>query len=59
MDKVAAMKMLAACVACLLTVSCNTTIGIGRDLKEGYHWTKGKIQNSQGGSQDPYGAPIY
>jgi len=40
--------------------SCNTTIGFGRDLRDGYHWTKGKIQESQnsGGSYDP-GPPVY
>lgn len=41
--------------------SCNTLIGIGRDTKQGYQWTKGKIQNSGGGggSTEEYGAPVY
>jgi len=47
--------------------SCNTLIGVGRDTKEGFIWTKNKIQEkTQGGGdggsqQDSYdqGAPVY
>ena len=36
-------------------VSCNTTIGVGRDMRDGYQWTKEKIQQSgSGGSQQDY-----
>lgn len=46
------------CISALLT-SCNTTIGVGRDLKEGYQWSKAKIQESR--QQDSYdqGPPVY
>jgi len=40
--------------------SCNTMIGLGRDTKQGYQWTKEKIQNSgntSGGNTS--GAPVY
>jgi hypothetical protein len=35
-------------------------IGVWRDTKAGYHWSKAKIQNSgSGGSEEEYGAPVY
>ena len=58
-------------IACVLLLalglsSCNTTIGVGRDIKQGYVWSKNKIQEkraaSQGGGntyQDSSGAPVY
>jgi hypothetical protein len=59
-------------IACVLLLaiglgSCNTTIGVGRDIKKGYVWSKNKIQEKRqgggggggGSSQDQYGAPIY
>jgi predicted small secreted protein len=30
--------------------SCNTTIGLGRDMREGYDWTRGKFQEARHGS---------
>lgn len=62
--------------ACILLLagglcSCNTTIGVGRDIKEGFVWSKRKIEekraanaaNAGGGQQDTYqdssGAPVY
>ncbi len=39
--------------------SCNTMVGLWRDTKAGYHWTKDKMQNSGGGSEQEYGAPVY
>lgn len=39
--------------------SCNTMIGIWRDTKAGFQWTKAKMQGSGGGSQQEYGAPVY
>ena len=55
------MKTLLVIVAALALNSCNTLIGLGRDTKEGYLWTKSKIQSSgDGGEQsDPSGAPVY
>jgi predicted small secreted protein len=59
------MKMLIVIVAALALNSCNTFIGIGRDTKQGYQWTKSKIQGQGGGgggSSDTYddsSAPVY
>ncbi|MEY3394782.1 MAG: hypothetical protein RL346_1018 [Verrucomicrobiota bacterium] len=39
--------------------SCNTMVGLWRDTKASYHWTKDQIQHSGSGSQDSYGAPVY
>ncbi len=59
-------------IACVLLLalglcSCNTTIGVGRDIKQGFVWSKNKIQEkraaSQSGGGDEYqdssGAPVY
>lgn len=46
-------------------VSCNTSIGMWRDTKATYNWSKQKIQESQnnsgggGGQEYEYGAPVY
>lgn len=42
-------------------VSCNTSIGIYRDTKAGFLWTKGKIQqwSGDGAPDEEYGAPVY
>lgn len=56
------MKILTLVVAVLALNSCNTLIGMGRDTKQGYQWTKSKIQGSGGGGggyDQEYGAPIY
>jgi hypothetical protein len=58
------MKYILLCAAALSLVSCNTAIGIYRDGKQGFIWTKNKIQESRnngggGESYDPYGAPTY
>lgn len=57
------MKLLTVIVAALTLNSCNTLIGIGRDTKQGYQWTKSKIQGQGGGnggdSYDDSGAPVY
>ena len=59
-EYVRAMKILMILGAVLALNSCNTFIGIGRDTKQGYEWTKAKIQGTGGGgSQDSYGAPVY
>ncbi len=51
------MKLLLILVTALALNSCNTLIGIGRDTKEGYLWTKGKIQGS--GGESSADAPVY
>lgn len=58
------MKLLALSLFCFTMVSCNTAIGVYRDVKEGVIWTKNKIQENRGGGggggySDPYGAPTY
>ena len=39
--------MLTVAAAGLLLSSCNTFIGLGRDTKAGYEWTKKKIQKEE------------
>lgn len=54
------MKFLILIVAALALNSCNTLIGVGRDTKQGYQWTKSKFQGTGSTSpQDNYGAPVY
>ncbi len=56
------MKTLLLFAAILSLTSCNTMIGMGRDTKEGYNWTKSKWQQSRQKNQgygDPYNAPVY
>jgi predicted small secreted protein len=55
------MKIIIFCIASLSLVSCNTSIGVYRDMKQGFIWTKNKIQGdaSGGNTADPYGAPTY
>lgn len=54
-----------AILAALSLTSCNTMIGLGRDTKQGFIWTKNKIQEKraqgqqQDAYQDQYGAPVY
>ena len=58
------MKFLIILTAATILVSCNTTIGMWRDTKATYSWSKKKIQesNSGGGEYEQeyeYGAPVY
>lgn len=58
------MKFLCVAILTAGLCSCNTTIGVGRDIKEGFIWSKNKIQekrqqSQQGGYQDSSGAPVY
>jgi hypothetical protein len=56
------MKILLVIISMLMLNSCNTAIGLFRDTKQGYLWTKGKIQGAQGSGDvlpDPSGAPVY
>ncbi len=58
------MKFLIVIFAALALNSCNTSIGIFRDTKQGFIWARDKIQNSGGGggggqSDDYSGAPVY
>jgi predicted small secreted protein len=42
-------------LSALALVSCNTSIGIYRDTKQAFHWTKDKIQSSgDGGDYGSY-----
>ena len=55
------MKYLSLVAAVFALNSCNTTIGIYRDTKQAFLWTKEKIQNCRSGhgsddaSGDAYG----
>ncbi len=56
------MKCLILCAAVLMLNSCNTTIGLYRDTKAVFLWSKGKIQgggDGGGGVEEEYGAPVY
>lgn len=60
------MKYFFAALLCVGVVSCNTSIGIYRDVKAGVTWTAGKIRGSGSGGGGGYdsgsadgGAPIY
>lgn len=53
------MKLLFVLAAAVALTSCNTCIGIGRDTKQGYEWTKSKFQGSGDPPPDPTGAPVY
>lgn len=57
------MKYLILSISVLAMVSCNTSIGVWRDTKVGYNWTKERIQGAGSASSDEmeyeYGAPIY
>lgn len=53
------MKFAILLIAVITLNSCNTSIGIWRDTKQGYSWTKQKIQGGGGGGGDEYGAPVY
>ena len=57
------MKILILIAAVFALNSCNTSIGIYRDAKGAFEWTKSKFQNDGSGGVDPgydeeYGAPI-
>lgn len=54
------MKLVAIILTALALNSCNTLIGVGRDTKQGYVWTRDKIKGTGGSSSgDNYGAPVY
>ncbi|MES2983489.1 MAG: hypothetical protein V4727_14345 [Verrucomicrobiota bacterium] len=53
------MKWILLIVTVVSLTSCNTMIGVWRDTKATYHWSKEKMQNSGSGSQEEYGAPVY
>lgn len=52
------MKLLLIIATAFVLNSCNTLIGVGRDTKQGYQWTKTKFEGT-GGTSDPSGAPVY
>ena len=58
------MKLMMLAVLVGVLSSCNTTIGMYRDVKGAYQWTAGKFKGSGGGGGEgeiemEYGAPIY
>lgn len=57
------MKVVMLIAFVISLTSCNTSIGIWRDTKATYNWSKKKIQESQngGGGAEEYedGAPVY
>jgi len=55
------MKVLTALALVLALNSCNTLIGIGRDGRQAFDWTKAKVQGTGGGGGGgaDYGAPVY
>jgi len=60
------MKIFFVLAAIGTLVSCNTSIGMWRDTKATYEWSKRKIEESNnrgsgGGSEQEYdyGAPVY
>jgi predicted small secreted protein len=57
MGYVLCMKIVVLILTALAMNSCNTLIGIGRDTKQGYEWTKSKFQETS--EPDPSGAPVY
>lgn len=58
------MKVVILIAFVISLASCNTAIGVWRDTKATYNWSKKKIQESQNGGEvadDEYeqGAPVY
>ncbi|MGL4399674.1 MAG: hypothetical protein ACRCXD_07375 [Luteolibacter sp.] len=53
------MKLLLLVISLSMLNSCNTAIGLFRDTKQGYLWTKGKIQGTGEVLPDQSGAPVY
>jgi predicted small secreted protein len=53
------MKYLTALAVLLFLNSCNTCIGLGRDVKHGYDWCQGKVQGANNGGGGGSGAPVY
>ena len=55
------MKFLTVLAAVFALNSCNTSIGLYRDTKQAFNWTKDKVQGmgSGGGGGEQEGAPVY
>ncbi len=53
------MKFLIVIVSLFALNSCNTLIGLGRDTKLGYQWTKSKMQGDGDVLPEQSGAPVY
>lgn len=53
------MKFLILIVTLLALNSCNTMIGIGRDTKQGFEWTKSKFQGSGSSQPSEELVPVY
>lgn len=57
-----AILLIALAAAAMLTNSCNTFIGLGRDMRiagEGMEKTANKAGGTSDGADDTSGAPIY
>ncbi len=52
------MKIIFLIVTLLALNSCNTLIGLGRDTKQGYEWTKSKFQGSDSQPNEEL-VPVY
>lgn len=65
MSIVIPMKLFLLIAVVCSIVSCNTSIGMWRDTKATYNWSKRKIQESNSGGgggsgqEYEYGAPVY
>jgi predicted small secreted protein len=53
------MRYLIALAILLSLNSCNTCIGLGRDIKHGYEWCQGKAQGTGNGGGGGDVAPVY
>ena len=47
------MRFLTALAIVFALNSCNTFLGLGRDIDHGYQWTRGKVQGTGGGDVAP------
>jgi predicted small secreted protein len=53
------MKFLIVIVSLFALNSCNTLIGLTRDTRQGYQWTKSKIKGDGDVLPEQSGAPVY
>jgi predicted small secreted protein len=53
------LQLAALLIAVLGLSNCNTLIGAGRDIREGYNWTAEKVRRGGGQQEYDYGAPVY
>jgi predicted small secreted protein len=58
-DRMKPLLLIFTVLGLLALNSCNTFIGVGRDIKEGYQWSARKIQEGNQPPAEEYGAPVY